>query len=327
MFNGGTISQTANLLHLNQRDYIAKLQAISDNPVDPAEYISQRARGAYIASVCRPDLAFGFSVCAQVTKPLAQDAKRLNKTISQAKVDSELGLRFVAIDQATKRIAVFPDASFASNADLTCQLGFVITIADAKNNANIIHYSSFKSKRVTRSVIAADLYALAHAFDIGSTICQTITVLYGKPRPMTVYTDSKRLYDGILGANATAEKRLLIDLSLLRQAYELHEIVEVVWVPSSNNSADALTKASPSPALASLMRENKLNINANSWVERATAHHHAPAAIAKSELKNGEVATDRKEHSVKSTFTKALNEAKSKTFAKKLQKRSLKKTR
>lgn len=89
---------------------------------------------------------------------------------------------------------------------------------------------------------------------------QTLSALYGRPIPLVIYTDSKSLYDGIVGAKATAEKRLLIDFTLLRQSYELREIAEVVWVPSSDNPADALTKASPSTALATLMRSNNLTV-------------------------------------------------------------------
>lgn len=45
-------------------------------------------------------------------------------------------------------------------------------------------------------------------------------------------------------------------------------IAEVVWVPSSDNPADALTKDSASPALKNWMRTNELPIIAKSRVER-----------------------------------------------------------
>ncbi len=38
----------------------------------------------------------------------------------------------------------------------------------------------------------------------------------------------------------TAEKRLLIDLALLREAYENRDISEIVQIPGDQNPADAL---------------------------------------------------------------------------------------
>jgi hypothetical protein len=52
----------------------------------------------------------------------------------------------------------------------------VITIemgdsANGRNkNSNIVHYSSVKCHRVTRSVLAAEMYALTHAFDVAYNI-------------------------------------------------------------------------------------------------------------------------------------------------------------
>lgn len=52
---------------------------------------------------------------------------------------------------------MFLDASFETDDDLTSQLGFVILLTNNFDSANILHYSSVKSKRVTRSVLAAEL--------------------------------------------------------------------------------------------------------------------------------------------------------------------------
>ena len=43
-------------------------------------------------------------------------------------------------------------------------------LADKNNKANILHWSLIKYKRVTRSVLALELYVIAHGFDIRTTI-------------------------------------------------------------------------------------------------------------------------------------------------------------
>lgn len=65
---------------------------------------------------------------------------------------------------------LFSDASFTSNSDLTSQLGNIVTLADTSEEANLLHYFFVKSKRVTRSVFAAELFAFVHEFDYVSTL-------------------------------------------------------------------------------------------------------------------------------------------------------------
>jgi hypothetical protein len=67
-------------------------------------------------------------------------------------------------------LLVFIDAFFANNKDLSSQIGFVIILIDRNQSVNILHWSLIKCKQVTRSVLASELYALAHGFDIGAAI-------------------------------------------------------------------------------------------------------------------------------------------------------------
>lgn len=70
--------------------------------------------------------------------------------------------------------------------------------------------------------------------------------------------------------NFTTKKRLIIDLRLLRQSNERHEIVEVLWIPSSSNPADALTKKKPFKALEHVLIPKKLELHPKGLVERPT---------------------------------------------------------
>jgi hypothetical protein len=80
----------------------------------------------------------------------------------------------VPLDMSSLSLLVFTDASFVNNKDLSLQIGFIIALIDRNQSANVLHWSLIKCKRVTRSILASELYALAHGFNIGAAIKSTI---------------------------------------------------------------------------------------------------------------------------------------------------------
>jgi hypothetical protein len=178
------------------------------------------------------------------------------------------GLRFVQLNPKQLRLITFTDAAFANNTDLSSQIGYIIVLAD-QDNANILHWSSTKCKRVTRSVLASELYAMSNAFDISSAIKCTLEKILRTSLPLTICTDSKSLYDCLVKLGTTQEKRLMIDLMCLRQSYERREIAEVRWIDGNTNPADAMTKSKACSALKDLIDTNKVNVTCNEWVERS----------------------------------------------------------
>jgi hypothetical protein len=72
--------------------------------------------------------------------------------------------------------------------------------------------------------------------------------------------DSKSLYECLVKLGITQEKRLIIDIICLRQAYKRREIAEVKWIKGESNLADAMTKSNSksSNALKRLIDTNTL---------------------------------------------------------------------
>lgn len=314
-FNGGFITLAADRsIYLNQESQCKCLRLITlKKPLDLVssrglirksvtpkdQYVAQRARGAYIATVSQPESAFDLSFAAQVVNPKEEDAKLLNKRLDWQIKHADRGIRFVQLDPTSLKLVVFTDASFANNLNFTSQIGYVICLADQFNKANIIHWSSTKCKRVTRSVLASELYAMAHGFDAGSVIKSTVEKIIASstsasisasdnsststsslsastlpllPLPMIICTDSKSLYDCLVKLGSTQEKRLMVDVMCLRQSYERREIMEIKWIDGNSNPADAMTKAKPCRALQDLINTNTINFTTSGWVERDDAH-------------------------------------------------------
>ena len=86
--------------------------------------------------------------------------------------------------------------------------------------------------------------------------------------PLVLYIDSKSLYECLVKLGTTQEKRLIIDIICLRQAYERREVAEVKWIKGKSNPANAITKSKASNALKTLINTNTLQLEVEEWVER-----------------------------------------------------------
>ncbi|KJZ69915.1 hypothetical protein HIM_10700 [Hirsutella minnesotensis 3608] len=281
-FNGAKLTLLdIGSLSLQQKGQAAKIATIDPKAFDHSQrYVEQRARGSYIASICQPEASFDVSIAAQAQTPDDNDCKALNKRLQWQIDHQERGLTYKPIDLATAKLLIFTDGSFANNKDLSSQLGYVIVLANETDhkekefriNGNIIHWSSTKCKRITRSVLASEIYGMVNGFDIGisvSTTLKMITDRLGLPSiPLIVCTDSYSLYECLIKLGTTKEKRLMIDIMALRQSYEQREITEIRWIHGADNPADAMTKASPNRALERLIDTNSLTIRMEGYVQR-----------------------------------------------------------
>jgi hypothetical protein len=189
-FNGGILTLNDDgSITLRQKGQAAKLQPIDGNAPDAkTQYVEQRARGAHIASICQPEACFDLSSAAQHQEPTGEDIATLNRRIKWQIEHQSRGLTYVPLESATARLFVFVDGSFANNRDLTSQLGFAIILANEDATAihernefsirgNLIHYSSTKSKRVTRSVLASEIYGMVAGVDMAYAIATTLRLV------------------------------------------------------------------------------------------------------------------------------------------------------
>ncbi|KAM4060975.1 reverse transcriptase (RNA-dependent DNA polymerase) [Hirsutella rhossiliensis] len=287
-FNGARLTLLNNnplkkgSLLLQQKGQAAKMTTIDPKAIDRHQrYVEERARASYIASIAQPEASFDVSVAAQVQTPEDKDYAILNKRL-QWQMDHQLrGLTYKPIDLATAKLMVFTDGSFANNKDLSSQLGFVIALVNETNHkekqfeisGNIVHWSSTKCKRVTRSVLASEIYGMANGFDIGISLAMTMKIITERlnlpPIPLIVCTDSYSLYECLVKLGTTKEKRLMIDIMALRQSYEKREITDIRWINGADNPADAMTKASPNRALERFIDTNSLTIRVEGYVQRS----------------------------------------------------------
>jgi hypothetical protein len=186
------------------------------------------------------------------------------------------------------KLFVFVDGSFANNKDFSSQIGYMMILANknetptANRNpngtdrftikGNLIHYSSTKCKRVTRSVLASEIYGIAGGVNMAVAVNTTIKMIMdqlGFSHPtIIVCTDSYLLYECLVKLGTTKEKHLMINIMALCQSYKQQEIAEIQWINGKDNPANAMTKSMPNKALERFLDSNQLNVQIEGWVQR-----------------------------------------------------------
>ena len=267
-FAGVNIQTTAEGFDLDQIDYISKMTLLSIDCTF-TEFRSKRAQLSWITHT-RPEICCAVNMAAQVTEKsfTIQKINDLNKVIKHLRRNPSQVLRFHKLDKASLKLKVYADSSFANNDDFTSQLGYIILLTDKTDRCNIIHYSSHKSRRVTRSVLGGEVYAFADAFDFAFTLKHDLQVMLCQKIPLTILTDSNSLFDVITKSSTTSERRLMIDITAVRNAYNDQELSDVGFVRTKYNPADAFTKLGSCEALNTIIQTGICKLPIEQWVIR-----------------------------------------------------------
>ncbi|MEM1283154.1 MAG: reverse transcriptase domain-containing protein [Chlamydiota bacterium] len=254
--------------YLNQRSYIDRLSPISLSS-SFEQFRSTRAQLTWVVHT-RPEICAVVNMMAQVTEKLfaVKYIKLLNKTINKLKESPDDGIKMQRLDRDSLYIKVYSDASFANNPNLSSQLGYIVLLCDKFERCNILHFTSYKSRRIVRSVLGAEVYAMADAFDYAFTLKQDLEIILNQKVPLRIITDSKSLFDIITKNSSSIEKRLMIDIKSVRHGYESMEISDIGFARSTCNPADAFTKITVNEPLTRIVKHGKADMEVERWVVR-----------------------------------------------------------
>ena len=65
---------------------------------------------------------------------------------------------------------MFINGLFTNNKDLLSQIGHILVLGNSINQANLLHWSLIKYKRIIRNVLALEFYAIIYRFNIATLI-------------------------------------------------------------------------------------------------------------------------------------------------------------
>ena len=135
---------------------------------------------------------------------------------------------------------------------------------------NIVYWSLVKYKRITKSILAFKLYAIAHSFNINTAIKATVKLQLNISLLLILYTNSKSIYKYLIKLGTIQEKRLIINIICLCQLYKKREIAKVKWINGDSNPVNAMTKSKPLLALKWLIDTNWIELKTVEWVKYTT---------------------------------------------------------
>ena len=252
---GLNIRSCGNCITIDQHHYVSTLTPIKISPSRSAlknSELSEREKSEYkallgqlnwISTNTRPDISFETcNLSVSHNKATVSDLLRLNKLVSRA-VSSPLKIyvpRLWSLESCS--LECFSDASFANLSDGGSQGGFIIFLKDVNGNRCPLHWQSRKVRRVVKSTLSAEALALLDGAETAVYLGKMLQELTRNICKVHCMVDNKSLYDTIYSSKSVEDKRLRIDIAVLRDMLSRGEIASVSWVSTKLQLADSLTK-------------------------------------------------------------------------------------
>ena len=214
----------------------------------------------------RPDIAFDCcELSSSVKHATIEDLLRANKVLSRAKSEPVV-LTFKDMrDLSTAKFVCFNDSSFGNLCDGGSQGSYVIFLEGQNGNCSPLMWQSKKLRRVVRSTMAAETLSLVEAaeacFWLSGILKEILLDSQDRPPQYSIEcrTDSHQLYDAVYSIRPVSDKRLRIDVAVLKEMIERKKVTQIKWIDKKYQLADSLTKrGASSHNLMRVFAEGKL---------------------------------------------------------------------
>lgn len=242
------------------------LRCDKERPLTQKEITTLRSKAGqinWISGQSRPDLAFDNCFLAnKLSKPTVMDFYIANKIIRKIGTQN-IKIHFPrSLDMEQSQLVAFCDASHANLRDRGSQGAFLIFLIDQKGVYCLLSWHSKKIKRIVNSSLAAECLAAVDTAEHCLLMKIAIEELTRKPIKISIFSDNHSLIDASHTTSQLENKRLQIDVGILREMLDRKEIEELRWIDTKHQIANALTKAgAPTDYLLKVINDPDMRFN------------------------------------------------------------------
>ena len=219
----------------------------------------------WLSTQGRPDISFD---CCYIANSLKSGDRKVfaaaNKIVKKVK-NQDVTLAFYSdFDVSSCSVVSFCDASFANLPNAGSQGGYISLLVD-KNGVNCpLTWQSRKVKRVVKSTLAAECLAAVACAEMTiylARLIEDILKIPGNSVETYVFCDNKNLVNAVHSSTNLEDKRLIIDVSVLRDFLLQKELTKFEWVATESQLANTFTKQGASDKLLLNVLNQKLMFN------------------------------------------------------------------
>lgn len=102
----------------------------------------------------------------------------------------EMKLRYDSLDLKSVKLYSFVDSGYNAICDRTTHLTMVVFLVDGFKRCHFLHCAYFKSQRVSKFILAGEVYAFSQGYDYGTTIMMMFKSIK-LDVSLYIFTDSK----------------------------------------------------------------------------------------------------------------------------------------
>ena len=200
----------------------------------------------------KPNSSFNLSeLSSSVNHATVEHIFRGNKVLKYAQIKS-VTVTFPCMENLTQcKLGIYSDASY-NNLE---NGGFCVFLQDFYGNLSLIMWQSKKICGMVKSTMSAETLALVDATEASCWLSNLISELLSYNKYVKIhlliacFTDSWQLYHALCSIRPVLDKRLRVEIGILREMIEKKEIVSVNWITRDKQIANCLTKRGASPDL------------------------------------------------------------------------------
>ena len=227
---------------------VKKKDISKKSSIEKRSELSERERAVigqlnWISTHSRPDISFDvYELSTQIKRATIEDLLRLNKVIERVTQDC-LRVLFPQIESSEKcQMECYSDASFGNLTDSGSQGAFVIFLRDETGKRCHLLWQTKKIRCGVKLTLSAKTLALLDCAEAAVYIFILCEVFGCRALKINCLVGNKSLVDALQSFNSIEDKRLRIDMAVLRCMLDNVEISKVSWIASPQQLADCLTK-------------------------------------------------------------------------------------